>query len=100
MRETIAFSGSVYSPDIADTSVGFDLKINDKMVGSSLIHTKQARGEPAPALHHATVPTMVDYDIPFIVVGSKVQPVTIEMVPHNLDSMSDKNDHFNVTIFK
>jgi hypothetical protein len=91
--ETIAFSGSVYTGDLAESVIGFELNVDGKSVGKSLICTNQTDG-----FHHATVPVMVQYDIPFVIKDGKVQPVTIELVQNDSDSLSNELDFFNVTI--
>ncbi len=55
--------------------------------------------QSGPVKHQATIPTMVNYDIPFILKDDKVQPVTIELIPASSDSVTDQDDFFNVTIF-
>ena len=94
IEETIAFSGSLYTGDLARVTIGFEVKINGKHIGKSVIHTTDTNGS-----HHATVATMVNYDIPTVIVDLKIQPVTIELVALDYDSLSNKDDYFNLTIF-
>lgn len=92
--ESIAFSGSIFTGDIAFVNVGFELKVDGKTVGKSIIHTHDIHG-----VHQATIPTVVNFDIPFVMKDDKVKPVTIELVPLNYDSLSTKDDFYNVTIY-
>jgi hypothetical protein len=95
LKETIAFSGSIFSNDIASENIGFELKVNGETIGKSTIYANDTRG-----VHHATTPTMVNYNLPIVFKDKKILPVTIELVSVNVDSKSDKNDFFNVTIFE
>jgi hypothetical protein len=95
VAETIAFSGSVSTHDIAALHNGFELKVNGDSVGKSII----CSGQEGSVKHQATVATMVNYDIPFVIKDDKIQPVTIELIPATSDSETNKDDFFNVTIF-
>ncbi len=97
--ETIFLSGSMFTGNLACVNVGFRLLVDGKEAGRSLIYTS----EIAQNSHNATVPIMVNYDIPFVIPDPKhpvAQPVTMTL--ESLDPneyFSDKNDFFNVTIF-
>ena len=94
--ETLFFSGSISTHDIATIVNGFEVKINGESVGKSVVYC----GQEGSVKHHPTIPTMVNYDIPFVIVDGVVQPVTIELVPASSDSVTDKWDFFNLTIIK
>jgi len=96
VTETLAFSGSVSTHDIASQYNGFEVKVNGQSVGKSIIYS----GQSGAVRHQATIPTMVNYDIPAVFKDGSVQPVTIELIPANSDSMTDQDDFFNLTIFK
>lgn len=93
--ETLAFSGSVTTHDIASANNGFEVKVNGKPAGKSIIHC----GQEGSVKHQATIPTMVNFDIPFVIKDDVVQPVTIELVPASSDSTTNRDDYFNLTIF-
>lgn len=94
--ETIAFSGSISTHDIAAIPNGFEVKVNGKSVGKSII----VCGQEGSVKHHATIPTMVNYDIPFVMKDGKVLPVEIELVPASSDSITDSSDFFNLAILQ
>lgn len=94
--ETIWFSGSIVAGDLALVNIGFELRINGVAVGKSMICAADTQSN-----HHTTVPTMVNFDIPFVIrdpKDPKVEPVTIELVLLP-DTFSNKDDRYNVTIF-
>ncbi len=92
--ETLAFSGSVSTHDIAMLPNGFEVKVNGETAGKSIIYC----GQDGRVKHQATIATMVNYDIPFVVKDGVVQPVTIELVPASSDSESDSDDYYNLAI--
>ncbi len=94
--ETLAFSGSISTHDIATMPNGFEVKVNGKSVGKSLI----VCGQEGSVKHHATIATMVNYDIPFVLKDGKVVPVEIELVPASSDSTTDKYDFFNLAVIQ
>ena len=94
VSEAIWFCGSVRTGDLASKPIGFELKVNGESVGKSLICTQDTNNA-----HKATVPTMVSYDIPFVVKDGKVQPVMIELVG-TWDAYATEEDFFNVSIFE
>ena len=96
VAETIWFSGSIVAGDIAVVNIGFKLLVNGEEAGRSMICAGDTRSN-----HHTTVPTMVNYDIPFVIPDPNnpvVTPVTIELVLLS-DTFSNTDDKYNVTIF-
>ncbi len=92
---TIFFSGSAYS-ESDNKTIGFQLKINGDVVGESLVFS-DARKQ-----HRATVPVMLNYDIPFVLSkddlgNDQVNKVTIELVALEGTS-TNEHDVFNLTI--
>lgn len=90
---TIIFSGSLTTGDIAEMPIWFDLKVNGETIGKSSICVSSTID-----FHFATVPAMVDTSLPFVVKDDKVQPITIELVAGDTDSLSNKSDFFNVCV--
>ncbi len=90
---TIIFSGSLSTGDMAEMPIWFDLKVNGEAIGKSCICV----GSTAD-YHFATVPAMVDTSLPFVIKDDKVQPVTIELVAGDTNSLSDKYDFFNLCV--
>ena len=92
--EAIWFSGSIRAGDIATVKIGFELRVDGVKVGESLI---TAGDDQNP--HHATVATMVNYDIPYVFdpKTGQAKPVTIELALLS-DSFSETGDFYNVAI--
>ncbi len=90
---TIIFSGSLTTGDMAEMPISFDLKVNGEAIGKSSICVSSTEN-----YHFATIPAMVDTSLPFVVKNDKVQPITIELVAGDSDSVSSKYDFFNVCV--
>ena len=89
---TLIFSGSVYTGNIDETIIGFDVKVNGETIGASTIASRSTS-----QYHFATVPGMVTTKLPFVERDGKIQPVTFELVA-NCDTLSGKTDYFSLCV--
>lgn len=90
---TLIFSGSVQpGAELLDKTAGFEVKVNGKKVGESMIR------EHKSDTHQATITAMADTTLPFEIKDDKVEPVTIELDKMNIHTHTNEHDHFNLCI--
>ena len=93
--EVLFSSGSCYTHE-ENQVMGFQVLVNGEVAAESKIYSH------TPHEHRATIPVVVDYDLPFVVVDPVAEvpeptPVKIELVALP-GTLTDENDFFNVTL--
>lgn len=95
--EVVFASGSCFT-EKENTVMGFQVLVDGVVAAESKVYSHK------PHEHRATIPVVVDYDIPFTVDDPSAKepepmPVKIELVPLP-DTMTDENDFFNLTLIE